>query len=234
MTRGKLDLEKHKKNLIALLIDIVRALNDKVAFKGGTAAMLFYNLPRLSLDLDFDILGELSDEDKARLQAAIEKHGQIKERQEKRFTLFYLLDYEENAPNIKIELNLRIWQNNSYKTFWLFGVPVQVADEATMSANKLVSLMDRKSPVARDVFDVYYFLKSDWPIKKELIKERTGLTMRDYLISAFGFVEKNFNEKNILSGIGELLDEKQKNWARKNLKKDALFLLKLKLEEEQV
>jgi hypothetical protein len=33
--------------------------------------------------------------------------------------------------------------------------------------------------------------------------------------------------------MGELLDEKMKIWAKKNLKNDLLFLLKLKLESEK-
>ena len=36
-------------------------------------------------------------------------------------------------------------------------------------------------------------------------------------------------ERGILAGMGELLDDKTKNWAKKNLKKDLLFLLKLKI-----
>jgi hypothetical protein len=40
-------------------------------------------------------------------------------------------------------------------------------------------------------------------------------------------------EKGILAGMGELLDEKTKLWAKKNLKSDLLFLLKLKLENEK-
>ncbi len=230
MTRKKIDIKRHKNTLTALLIDIVKALDGKIAFKGGTAAMMFYNLPRLSLDLDFDVLSTLSEEDKARLQGVIEKHGEIKEFQNKRFTIFYLIDYEKDAPNIKIELNTRVWQNNSYKIIWLFGIPIKMVDEATMLTNKLVALTDRKSPVVRDVFDVYYFLKTEWPIKEALIKERTGLVTADYLARAINLVEKKFSEKNILAGIGELLDEKQKAWAKENLKDEVIFHLKLKKE----
>jgi hypothetical protein len=37
------------------------------------------------------------------------------------------------------------------------------------------------------------------------------------------------NDRNILSGIGELLDAKQKEWAKANLRKDTIFLLQLML-----
>jgi len=55
-----LDISKHKKILLKILKDIYS--NTSVApllgFKGGTALYLFYNLPRFSLDLDFDLLDE--------------------------------------------------------------------------------------------------------------------------------------------------------------------------------
>jgi len=42
-----------------------------LGFKGGTAAMLFYGLPRFSVDLDFDLL----DSDKKEL--VLEKISQL-------------------------------------------------------------------------------------------------------------------------------------------------------------
>ena len=38
------------------------SLAGSLGFKGGTAAMLFYDLPRFSVDLDFDLLVENADE----------------------------------------------------------------------------------------------------------------------------------------------------------------------------
>jgi len=35
------------------------------------------------------------------------------------------------------------------------------------------------------------------------------------------------SDRNILSGIGELLDAKQKAWAKANLRKETIFLLQL-------
>ncbi|MCP6718585.1 MAG: hypothetical protein KJI70_03595 [Patescibacteria group bacterium] len=39
--------------------------------------------------------------------------------------------------------------------------------------------------------------------------------------------------REILSGMGELLDEKQGAWVKVNLKKDVLFLLKVRYEDEK-
>ena len=48
----------HKNILVGILKDVFRdaSLAPFLGFKGGTAAMLFYELPRFSVDLDFDLL----------------------------------------------------------------------------------------------------------------------------------------------------------------------------------
>ncbi|MFH1129233.1 MAG: hypothetical protein V1686_00640 [Patescibacteria group bacterium] len=53
------------------------------------------------------------------------------------------------------------------------------------------------------------------------------------------FLNKNikalekFNNKDILAGMGELLTEKQKDWARTKLRTETIFLLKAWLESEE-
>ena len=56
--RTMLDHAKHRAVLINILKDIYSdpLLRTLLGFKGGTAAMLFYNLPRISVDLDFNLL----------------------------------------------------------------------------------------------------------------------------------------------------------------------------------
>ena len=43
MTKKSFELDRHKRVLTEILIDIIKQLNGKVIFKGGTAAMMFYN-----------------------------------------------------------------------------------------------------------------------------------------------------------------------------------------------
>ena len=217
MTNKSFELDRHKRVLTELLIDIIKQLNGKVIFKGGTAAMMFYNLSRMSLDLDFDLLEELSEEEIDNLKIIIKKHGDIKEFKDKRFTLFFLLDYEANYPNIKLEFNRRLWENNSYETVWLLGAEIKVADKKTMFSNKLVALSERRALAARDLFDVHYFLKLGYPLSEELIKERTDKTLSEYLEYLKKFIIKNYSSKNVLQGLGEILDESQKSWAKDHL-----------------
>ena len=98
-----------------------------------------------------------------------------------------------------------------------------------MFAHKLAAMYERLGKTNRDIFDIWYFLKNDWHINKEIVEKRTKMNFKDFLKKCLNLVEK-IDERHILAGMGELLDEKTKIWAKKNLKKDLLFLLKLKLE----
>lgn len=53
--------------------------------------------------------------------------------------------------------------------------------------------------------------------------------MRLFLAKCIDALEAMSN-RGILSGIGELLDEKQKLWVKEKLKVETIFLLKLRLE----
>lgn len=222
MTRRGFDRERHKQVLLRLLIDVFKEVRGRLGFKGGTCAYLFYDLPRISLDLDFDLLDVFEEKDIEALKAIFSGRTTIKDFKDKQFTIFYLLDYEKNSPNIKVELNKRVWKNNQYKIIWFLGVQMKIADESTLLTNKIVALTDRKMPAARDLFDVNYFLKLGYPLNETLIKERTGQTLEEYLSRAARFIEKNYTEKTILHGLGEVLEEKQKNWARKELIQDTI------------
>lgn len=213
----KFDQNLHKRILITLLVEIFKKLNKKLAFKGGTCAYLFYNLNRFSLDLDFDILDALTDKDIDNIQEILSKNGSIKDFYQKKYTIFFLLDYEKNYPNIKIEFNKRIWQNNGYKDIWFMGVKMKIVNETTLITNKLVALTERKIAMPRDLYDAYYFLNLDFPINEKLIQERTGRTKKEYLRFLVKFIQKNYTAKNILQGLGEVFDAKQKAWAKKEL-----------------
>lgn len=226
MTKKGFNQELHKQILIKILIDIFKGFDEKLGFKGETCAYLFYDLPRISLDLDFDILSPFAKEDIDVIRTMLTKHGIIKNFREKRFTIFFLLDYEKDAPNIKIELNKRVWENNIYKPIWFLGVEMKIVDESTLLTNKIVALSDRKMSVARDIFDVYYFLKLGFRLNESLIKERTGKNIKDYLKFLVPFIQKTYTPKNILHGLGEVLEEKQKEWVKKELVQETIKEIK--------
>jgi len=53
-----MDINKHKYYLVRILKDIYSdiELANCLGFKGGTALMFFYGLPRFSVDLDFNLI----------------------------------------------------------------------------------------------------------------------------------------------------------------------------------
>ena len=231
-----LNISTHKTILVKILKDIYSnpALGNILGFKGGTAANLFYGLNRFSVDLDFDLLDE-SKEDYVfeEIKKILENYGEVKEARKKRFNLFYLLSYNEKEPtaqNIKIEINRRNF-NSQYELKNYLGITMKVMVREDMFAHKLVAAYERLGKTNRDLFDVWFFLKNDWPINKNIIEERTKMKFFDFLNKLIQSIEK-LPEKGILAGMGELLDEKTKNWVKLHLKEDLLFLLKLKLETE--
>jgi len=229
------DITKHKNIMIKILKDIYtdNTLGPVLGFKGGTAALLFYGLDRFSVDLDFDLLDETKEDYVFKqIKKILENYGTIKEAQKKRFNLFYLLSYIEKAQgeqNIKIEVNRRNF-DSKYEVTNYYGISMLVMTKEDMFAHKMVAMYERIEKTSRDVFDVWYFLQNDWPINKQIVENRTKMSYREFLSNSIKALEK-LNNNNILAGMGELLDKKQKIWAKTNLKKDVLFLLKMRLEE---
>ena len=228
------DMLKHKNILIKILKDIFTdpTIGPILGFKGGTAAVLFYGLNRFSVDLDFDLL-EIDKKDAVfeRIKNILESYGTIKKAHKKRYSLFFLLSYNhtsENIHNIKVEINLRsfgsLFEIRSY-----LGISMKVMVRSDMVAHKLVAMYERIGKANRDIFDVWFFLNSGWPINKNIIEKRTGMTYQQFLKNCIDTLEK-MSDRHILSGIGELLDEKQKIWVKSTLRMETIFLLRLALQ----
>jgi len=232
-----LDTAKHKNILIKILKDIYTdpTISPILGFKGGTAATFFYGLDRFSVDLDFDLL----DSDKEdyvfdRLKSIIENYGTLKEARKKRFNLLYVLscdDKDINAQNVKVEINRREF-GSKYSVESFLGISMQVMVKEDMAAHKLCAMYERIGKTNRDIFDVQFFLSHDWPVNKKIVEDRMGVSYADFLKKCIDVMEK-FDDNNILSGMGELLTEKQKSWAKAKLKSEALFSLRLALEKEK-
>jgi hypothetical protein len=71
-----------------------------------------------------------------------------------------------------------------------------------------------------------------WEINKEIVESRAGMSFKELLQKCIDKLEQMDN-KHILDGLGELLTESQKDWARAKLKTETVFLLKLALSNEK-
>ena len=77
-----MDLNRHKFLMMQILKDIYSdaMLASVLGFKGGTALMFFYQLPRFSVDLDFNLLDVSEQEEVFKLvRGILLKYGKIHE-----------------------------------------------------------------------------------------------------------------------------------------------------------
>jgi len=230
----RVNITTHKNILIKILKDIYTdsSLGPLLGFKGGTAAYLFYGLNRFSVDLDFDLLNKTKEQEVfEKVEKIAREYGMVKDKINKSHTLFILISYSEEAQNVKIEINKRYF-DSQYEVRNYLGISMLVMRSEDMFAHKLVAMTERGKIANRDIFDTYFFLKSDWEINREIVEQRTKTSFVAYLERCIDFLEDK-SERGILFGMGELINEKQKSWAKSKLKKETIFLLKLMLENEK-
>lgn len=232
MNKTIFDKNHHKIILIRILKQIYADsdLRNILGFKGGTAAFLFYGLPRFSVDLDFDLLEEeKKDFVFAKLKEILPKVTVLTESYQKRYTLFYLMSYQKGEKKIKVEISKRPSKSTFVVKNYL-GISILLTTKKDILAGKMAALLTRKKFAARDLFDLWFFLKSGWEIDEESVKEKTGLALKTALKKTIEKVKK-IKKNQLLQGLGELLEEKQKSWVRENLQKETLFYLKYLLGE---
>lgn len=215
-----LQVTKHRELMYNVLRDIFSseyAVN--LAFKGGTLCYFIYSLDRFSTDIDLDLVHPVWDEDifLQNIGSILNRYGTIKETTRKRSTFFFLLSYGETDMNIKIEINTRIWGANKYELLNFYGVELLAMEKSTIFANKLVATTDRKKVVNRDLYDIYFFFKNMFPINDAVIRERTGKATKEYLKYLLEFLDINVKKKNLLDGLWEVLDSKQKTFVKEKL-----------------
>lgn len=226
-----LNIPTHKTILFQILKDIYSdtSISPFLAFKGGTAAVMFYGLDRFSVDLDFDLLDETKiDYVFERIKRISQKHTAIKDAYKKGFNLFLLLSYEQKARNIKIEVNRRDF-GSRYEIKTYLGVSMQIMVLEDMFAHKLMAMHERIERTSRDIYDVWFFLKERYPINEDIVEKRSKMSFKK-LIKACIYQLEKFDNRRILNDIAELLTPSQRDWAKAKLKEETIFLLKLRLE----
>ena len=203
-----------------------REVSSALGFKGGTCLYLFYDLDRFSVDLDFNLLSK--DFDPSIITKIISKHLTILDESNKYNTWFWLGSYEKNLPKIKVEISKRDYPDQ-YVSQDFYGLTLPTLAPDCMFAHKLAAITDRKSLQNRDLYDAHFMFTHNFPINESIIKLRTNQSINEYFKTMIKFVEQNVSEKNILTGLGELLSDSQKDHVKDTLKRDLLFDLKSRL-----
>lgn len=222
------DTNKHKYYLVRILKDVYsdRLLSSTLGFKGGTAQMLFYNLPRFSVDLDFNLIdAEKSGEVFKKVREILLKYGKIKDEASKYYGLLLVLNYGEEERNLKVEISNREYPDR-YQIQNYLGIPIRVMVPEDMFAHKLCALTDRKSIANRDIFDIYYFLNQSISINKEIVVLRTKMEFEIYLDYCVETI-KSIKKGSLLNGLGELVDKETKTFVKNKLQNETISLLEI-------
>ncbi len=221
-----MDTNKHKFFMLQLLKDIFSdaLLSSVLAFKGGTAAMFFYGLPRFSTDLDFNLpYPEKEEEVYERIRKVVLKYGNIHDEAIKHYGIIIVLDYGIGERKLKIEISKREYESH-YEIRNYLGLQLRVMVKEDMFAHKLCALLDRTEITSRDVFDCWFFLKERTSINRSIVETRMEMPIDEYLNKCIESIE-DISEKNLISGLGELTEGEMKNFVRNGLKNELISLL---------
>ena len=222
-----LDINKHRFFLVQILKDIYSdiQLGNYLGFKGGSALMFFYNLPRFSVDLDFNLL-ELAEENNVyqKVRQILLKYGSIFDEAKKFYGPILVLDYGIDERKLKIEISNRIYENN-YEIKNLLGIDIKVMVQEDMFAHKLCALLDREALANRDIFDCWYFMQRQTPVNKNIVEFRMEMLLPEYLQACIQRLE-GLSKTGLLQGMGELMDDEMKVFVRSQLIPESIRLLK--------
>lgn len=168
-----------------------RTIRETLVLKGGTAINLFCtkDLPRLSVDLDFNYIGSLdldkmrSDREKisdAILDNAAKLNMSVKRNPKRHAGSKVVLVYNSlmgNRGHIEVDINymyrIPIWDiTYSSPAPWLKQVELPILDIHELAAGKLKALLERDA--SRDLYDSYQLL-TKWDL--DFNKLRTSFVL---------------------------------------------------------
>jgi predicted nucleotidyltransferase component of viral defense system len=213
--------------MVQILKDIYSdiELANCLGFKGGTALMFFYDLPRFSVDLDFNLIKEEKERIVSeKIREILLKYGTIHDEVPKFFGPLFVLDYGTGERKLKLEISTRKF-DDKYEIRNLLGINMKVMTGPDMFAHKLCALLDRGSMAGRDIFDCWFFMKNHTPLNKDIVEKRMNIPYADYIQKCIHKVE-SANDRSLLHGVGELMNDDIKKFVRKNLKTETIVLLK--------
>jgi len=221
------DVNRHKFFLVQILKDIYNdiELSSSLGFKGGSALMFFYDLPRFSVDLDFNLLDrEQEDVVYNKVRNILLRYGTIFDEAKKFYGPLVVLDYGFEERKLKVEISNRSFDSH-YEIKNLLGINVKVMVQEDMFAHKLCALLDRGVIINRDIFDCWFFMKNQTPVNISLVEYRMQMSYTGYLQICIDSLE-SLKDKGLLQGLGELMDDKMKHFVRTKMRLEVIRLLK--------
>lgn len=187
--------------------------------------MFFYDLPRFSVDLDFNLLDKKQENMVYnRVRKILLKYGSIYDEAKKFYGPLVVLNYGHGERNLKVEISNRPFEN-SYEIKNLLGINIKVMVLEDMFAHKLCALLDRNSIANRDIFDCWFFLDKRTSINKNIVESRMNMPLADYLQKCIDLLE-SMSDQGLLQGLGELMEDSMKKFVQKKMRSETISLLK--------
>lgn len=201
-------------------------LAANLGFKGGTALMFFYDLPRFSVDLDFNLLNKENEASVyERVKGILLKYGKIHDEAIKFYGPIIVLDYGMGERKLKVEISNRQYDNH-YEIKNYLGIEMRVMTQTDMFSHKLCALTDRSEVANRDIFDCWFFMRNQTPINPLIIKQRMDMQLQDYIAQCITLLEQT-SDSNLLNGLGELVDNKMKHFVKTQLRTELISNLRI-------
>lgn len=220
------DKQIHEQNMKKILNGIFNSeISDFLAFKWWTLTYFCYWLDRFSTDIDMDILN-LQHEEKIIeiVRKILYQLWDIKNETLWKTLHRWIFRYDERSMNIKVELNKRVWKSNTYDFKNIDGMKIRCMTKDSMFANKLVALYERLKN--RDLYDVNFFLKKNFPLNEDIVWERTWKDLKFLVGELIELLPFHYKENNILAELWEVLSDEQKVWMKNKALDETIELLK--------
>lgn len=198
------------------IIEVVQAIakskaGSHIAFKGGTALKLFYDLPRYSEDIDYDSLRNIFPQELMNILKAMttKKRWEITDDAVKHNTVLMELRFAGPERNFRVKIEISTREKELKTTVLLLrGVPVQTLEPTLLMTEKLMTFIDRQA--GRDIFDAWFILNNAYALDEEIILKTFGNEVNFYseILNVIGKLEP----KKILRDTGKLLSLDHRKW----------------------
>ena len=219
-----MDTVKQKIFMLQLLKDIFSdaLLASVLAIKGASAAMFFYNLPRFSYNLDFNLLDQSKE---AQVYSKLRKIVRKYDKSHEETPLPYGIVMVSGQRKLRIEISKRQW-NNHYEMHNYLGLQMRVMSKEDLFAHKLCALLGKDATSSRDVFDSWFYLKERTSLNKAIVEARMEMPLTDYLDKCIESLQE-LSESDLISEIRDLDDGGLHSFARRDLKDDLIYMLSM-------
>ena len=215
------------------IIEIVQATakseaGARIAFKGGTALKLFYNLPRFSEDIHYDCVQCRSKDSLIKQLSGVcrKKRWEITDEAVKHHAVLLELRFKGIDRDFRVKIEVSTRKKSVETTLMnLRGIPIQVLEPTILMTEKLFTFLDRNA--GRDTFDAWYIISHSYPLNNKMIRDSFG----SFHIFYQTILEKidTIGSNKLLRDTGKLLDPDQRNWIKTTFLDDFKTLLNRKI-----